>query len=321
MRCGWKTLPFPTPKGQIGGHEGVGVVHKLGPGTDARTVKLGDRVGVKWAADACGTCMPCRNGFDGHCNLHKISGYIWTMTSQAASLANIIGRYFTPGTFAEYVLAPANYVTPIPDKLESADAAPMLCAGLTSYSALRKCGAKSGQWVVVSGAGGGLGHLAIQIGARGMAYRMIGIDHGSKEALIKDCGAEAFVDVTKFDDKGIAEEIQRITDGAGAKAVIVCAGVNAAYAQALPMLQFGGTMVCVGVPEGELQPIPNAYPARLLRIQARIIGSSIGSQLEAIEVLDMAARGIVKTHYRLEKLDKLGDVFREMADNKMEGRV
>jgi propanol-preferring alcohol dehydrogenase len=280
-----------------------GIVCKFGQGADKGAVKLGDRVGIKWTAAACGTCRRCRNGFDGHCSTVKISGY------------------FTPGTFAEYAIAPANYVTPIPAGLDSAEAAPMLCAGLTTYSALRKCGAKSGDWVVVSGAGGGLGHLAIQLGARGMAFRMIGIDHGSKEAIVKECGAEAFVDMTKFDDKSIAEEVLRITDGEGAAAVIVCAGSNKAYGQALPMLGFGGTVVCVGIPDGELAPISNAYPGTLLPNQSHIVGSSIGSQREAIEVLKFAARGVVKTHYRLEKLDKLGEVFQKMADGKMEGRV
>lgn len=197
----------------------------------------------------------------------------------------------------------------------------MLCAGLTSYSALRKCGAKSGDWVVVSGAGGGLGHLAIQLGARGMAFRMIGIDHGSKEGIVNECGAEAFLDMTKFDDKSIAEEIHRITDGEGAAAVIVCAGSNRAYGQALPMLGFGGSVVCVGLPDGELQPISNAFPGTILPNESHIVGSSIGSQREAIEVLAFAARGVVKTHYRLEKLEKLGEVFQQMAGGKMEGRV
>lgn len=247
--------------------------------------------------------------------------YPSSILAGAVMLTDLICRYFTPGTFAQYVIARANYVTPIPHKLESADAAPMLCAGLTSYSALRKCGAKSGQWVVVSGAGGGLGHLAIQIGARGMALRMVGIDHGSKEALVKECGAEAFVDMSKFNDEGIAAEIRRITDGVGAKAVIVCAGSNRAYTQALSLLQFGGTVVCVGIPEGELAPISTAYPGTLIAGQVHVIGSSVGSQIEAIEVLDMAARGIVKTHYRLEPLEKLNEVFHDMANNILGGRV
>jgi len=279
-------------------------VQKLGPGSEIGTVKLGDRVGIKWAAAMCGTCMPCRNGFDGHCTMFKVSGY------------------FTPGTFAQYALAPANYVTSIPEKLGSADAAPLLCAGLTSYSALRKCGANSGDWVVISGAGGGLGHLAVQIGARGMAYRIIGLDHGSKEALVKDCGAEHFLDITKFSSsEDLAKEIQKLTDGQGAASVVVCAGVNAAYAQGLGMLAFGGTMVCVGIPDGERKEIGNAFPANLVGSQKRIVGSSIGSQREAIEILAMAARGVVRTHYRLDKLENLTEVFQEMEENKMEGRV
>lgn len=232
-----------------------------------------------------------------------------------------VPRYFTPGTFAEYALGPANYVTPIPKKLDSAEAAPMLCAGLTSYSALRKCGAKSGSWVVILGAGGGLGHLAIQIAKNGMAYRVIGVDHSCKESLVKECGAEAFIDMMKFDETTMGDEVKRITEGAGAAAVIVCAGSNIAYGQALPMLQFGGTMVCVGMPNGELTPIANAFPMTIATGNTHIVGSSIGSQREAIEVLEMAARGVVKTHYRLEKLEKLGEVFQDMAGGKLEGRV
>lgn len=243
------------------------------------------------------------------------------MNSNDLTVLRFLDRYYTPGTFAEYVVSSANYVTPIPEKLESADAAPMLCAGLTSYSALRKCNAKSGEWVVITGAGGGLGHLAVQIAARGMAYRVIGIDHGSKERFVEDCGAEAFVDLTKFDDKTIADEIKRITGGLGAAAVVVCAGSNAAYGQALPMLQFGGTMVCVGMPDGELKPISNAFPMTLAVTHTQIVGSSIGSQREAVEVLALAARGLVKTHHRLEKLEGLEMTFKHMAENKLEGRV
>ena len=143
--------------------------------------------------------------------------------------------------------APGNYVTKIPDNLSSADAAPMLCAGITTYAALRKCQAKSGQWVVISGAGGGLGHIACQLAAHGMAMRVIGIDHGSKEKVVRDSGAEAFVDITKYDDESIAKEVIRITGGQGASAVIVCTASNKAYDQSLDFLRFGGTMVCVGI--------------------------------------------------------------------------
>ena len=212
-------------------------------------------------------------------------------------------------------------MTPIPEGLDSADAAPMLCAGVTVYAALRKSEAKGGQWVVIAGAGGGLGHLGIQIGAKGMAMRMIGVDHGSKEKLVMDCGAEAFVDITKFDDKTIGEEVKRITGGVGASAVIVCTASNRAYAQALSFLRTGGTLVCVGMPEGDLVPIAGAFPSVIVTRNQKIVGIAVGNQKEAIEVLEMAARGIVKAHYKVEKMDKLTEIFKEMAGLKVQGRV
>jgi len=92
-----------------------------------------------------------------------------------------------------------------------------------------------------------------------MAYRVIGVDHGSKEGLAKECGAEVFIDITKFDDKTIGEEVKKVTGGLGASAVIVCTASNRAYAQALSFLRFGGTLVCVGMPEGDSQPVSISY--------------------------------------------------------------
>ncbi|KAG7007055.1 alcohol dehydrogenase 2 [Physcia stellaris] len=214
-----------------------------------------------------------------------------------------------------------SYVTPIPDELESADAAPMLCAGITTYAALRRSGAKSGQWVVIAGAGGGLGHIACQLASRGMALRVIGIDDGSKEQLAKDCGAEHFIDITKHDDQSIAEEVLKLTGGLGASAVLVCTASNKAYSQALDFLRFGGTVVCVGLPEGEPQPIGKGYPATLIFKQATITAVAVGNRRDAIECMDFAARGIVKTHVRVEKMEKLTDVFQELKEAKLKGRV
>lgn len=145
------------------------------------------------------------------------------------------------------------------------------------------------------GAGGGLGHLALQIGARGMGFRMIGIDAGEKEQLAKDCGAEAFFDVTKYGrdadgNKQLAADVKAATGGLGAAAVVVCTASNAAYAQALSFLKFYGTVVCVGVPEGEQVPIGGADPGTMLASQFRIVGSAVGDRREAIETLEMASR-------------------------------
>ena len=201
-----------------------------------------------------------------------------------------------------------SYATPIPDGLSSESAAPMLCAGITTYAALRKSGARAGQWVVISGAGGGLGHLACQIASRGMALRVIGLDHGSKKDLALQSGAEHFFDVFAHDDASLAEEIKKVTGGLGASAVVVCTASNKAYAQALDFLRFGGTLVCVGMPEGKPVAIEKAYPAAMVFKELNIRASAVGNRRDAVECLEMAARGVVKTHYRLEKMEKLTEV-------------
>ena len=190
----------------------------------------------------------------------------------------------------------------------------MLCAGVTTYAALRKSGAKSGQWVVISGAGGGLGHIAVQLAAKGMALRVIGIDSADKEQLARDCGAEHFIALDKHpaddDDEGksMAEEVVKTAGGLGASAVIVCTASNAAYAQALDFVRFNGSVVCVGIPEGEPKAMAKAYPATFVFKQATVTAVAVGNRRDAIEVMDFAARGVVKTRYRVEKLDKLTEV-------------
>lgn len=125
----------------------------------------------------------------------------------------------------------------------------MLCAGVTTYAALRKSKVEPGGWVVIAGAGGGLGHIAVQLASRGMALRVIGIDVASKKDLVMDCGAEHFVDIMAHDDdKSIVEEVMQLTGGLGAHAVIVCSGSNKAYSQSLDLIRFNGTVVCVGMP-------------------------------------------------------------------------
>jgi propanol-preferring alcohol dehydrogenase len=300
MTNSWRGLPFPTPQGQVGGHEGVGSIVKLGPGSEAQGVKVGDRVGVKWLAGICYNCPACLEGIDASCTAGKVSGY------------------YTPGTFQQYVLSPANYVTPIPEGLESADAAPMLCAGVTVYSALRKSGVQSGQTVAILGAGGGLGHLAVQIASKGMAMRVIGIDADEKKDLVLASGAEHFIPLSVGDT---AKAVMDLTGGIGAHAAIVVTAANAAYATSVDMIKYNGTVVCVGVPEGDLKPIASAFPTSIIMKSLKIVGSAVGNRKEAIDTLDMAARGIIRTHYRTEKMEKLTQIFEQMHAMKLQGRV
>lgn len=291
--------------GQVGGHEGVGVVTQLGPLCEGSDISLGDRVGIKWIASACGNCIPCFAGADGICSKAEVSGYTW------------------PGTFQQYALAPVHYVTPIPDSLASDIAAPLLCGGVTVYSALKKSHAQAGDWVVIAGAGGGLGHLGVQLGSRGMGLRIIGLDFGSKELFVKECGAEAFIDITKHpggdECNSVADEILAITGGDGAAAAIMCSASNSAYAQAIPYLKFNGTLVCVGVPS-DVKPIASAYPHLMVGKQLAIVGSTVGNRRDAIETLCMAQR-ISTGPFRLEKVHNITSVFADMKAGKLQGRV
>ncbi|KAK5120270.1 hypothetical protein LTR85_006476 [Meristemomyces frigidus] len=296
----WAGLPAPTQPGQVGGHEGVGKIVKMGAGTENSNVKVGDRVGIKWISAICDSCPACLAGHDGVCFNQKVSGY------------------YTPGTFQQYVCGPANYVTPIPESLPSDAAAPMLCAGVTVYSALRKSGAQAGDWVVLLGAGGGLGHLACQIASRGMGLRVIGIDAGNKKDLATECGAEVFIDHTQGKAE---EEVKKATGGLGAQAVLVLTAANGAYASAMGLLKFGGTLVCVGLPEGELKAIATAYPQFLVAKAQRIVGVAVGNRKEAIETLEMAERGIVKTHFTTCNMEELTKTFEEMDRGELKGRV
>jgi len=300
MMNSWAGLPLPIEAGQVGGHEGVGKVVKLGPGAESSAIKLGDRVGIKWVSATCDSCPACLAGHDGVCFNLKVSGY------------------YTPGTFQQYVLGPARYVTPIPESLPSDAAAPMLCAGVTVVSALRKSTAQAGDWVVLLGAGGGLGHLAVQAAGKAMGMRVIGVDHGSKKDLVMECGAELFIDHTQGK---VEEEVMKATGGLGAKAVLVLTAANAAYASSMGLLSFGGTMVCVGLPEGDLKPIATAYPQFIIAKEQSIKGSAVGDRKDAIETLRFAERGLLKTHFRTCKMDEVTSVFEQMERGEVQGRV
>lgn len=227
----------------------------------------------------------------------------------------MISGYSVPGTFQEYVLGPAHYVTPIPEGLDSAMAAPLLCGGVTVYAALRKSRAQAGDWVAISGAGGGLGHLALQVG-KAMGFRMLGLDISGKEELVSQCGAEKFVDV-----KGdVLQDVLSVTGGEGVAAVLVCNAANEAYATAMDVLKFNGTLVCVGLPDGTPVPIAKAFPAAMVFRQLNIVGSAVGNRKEAAEVLALASRGLVKTNFTLQKKEDLSKAFEEMKAGRVRGR-
>lgn len=237
---------------------GLGEVLSHGPGVTSPPV--GARVGIKYAAGACLSCANCLQGGETTCTSaadYRISGYLY------------------PGTFQQYVVSPASYVTPVPDGAlgDLAAAAPLMCGGVSVYAALKRAAVRQGDWVVVSGAGGGLGHLAVQY-ARVMGGRVLGVDLGSKEALVRQLGAEAFLDFAAFESDGALAAAVRGRTGGGAQVVLMCASSARAYASGMKWLGFRGKLCCLGLPEPESEPALAANILEMVTKELTIMGES-----------------------------------------------
>jgi alcohol dehydrogenase, propanol-preferring len=167
-----------------------------------------------------------------------------------------LSGFTVDGTFQQYVVSYVNHVTKIPDGIESAAAASILCAGVTTYRAIKYSQTQAGDWIVLPGAGGGLGHLAVQY-ARVRGLRVIAIDTGAdKKALCERLGAEVWIDFKETKD--IVGAIRQATGGLGAHAAVVTAATGAAYSQAVDYLRNGGTLMAVGLP-GEAKLDANIF--------------------------------------------------------------
>ena len=279
------TLPF-TP-----GHEGAGIVVALGQGVTH--LKEGDRVGIAWLHSACGHCEFCLSGWETLCLEQKNSGYS------------------VNGSFAQFALAQADYLGRIPGNLSFVDAAPILCAGVTTYKGLKETGARPGEWVVISGVGG-LGHVAVQY-AKAMGLHVAAVDLGpEKMALARTLGAEIAIDARSQDPSA---EIQKQIGGA--QGVLVTAVSTGAFKQAIGMLRRGGTCVLNGLPAGEFPVsifdlVLNGYTIR---------GSIVGTRLDLEEALTFAAEGKVKATIEVLPLESINDVFSRLKTGKVNGRV
>jgi propanol-preferring alcohol dehydrogenase len=276
----------------IPGHEAIGIVVELGAGVTA--VKQGDRVGVPWLYSACGHCEYCLSAWETVCGQAKFGGYTQN------------------GGFAEYIIADPNYVAHIPAGLDPRAAAPLICAGLTSYKGIKETGARPGEWVAISGVGG-LGHLAIQYAkAMGLFVAAVDIDDG-KLAHAKKLGADLLVNAQHTD---AAEAVKKGTDG-GAHGVLITAPSLIAFKQGVGMTRKTGTCVLVGLPPGE-------FPVPLFDVVANCItirGSFVGTRQDMAEALAFAAAGKVKVDFELQPLSAINDVFERLEHGKVPSRV
>lgn len=278
-------LPF------IPGHEGVGEVAEVGAGVTH--LKEGDRVGMPWLHTACGRCPHCVGGWETLCESQQMTGYT------------------VNGGYAEYVLADANYVGRLPDALEFGPAAPVLCAGVTVYKALKETEARPGQWVAISGVGG-LGHMAVQY-AKAMGLHVLAVDVAEdKLALARSLGADVALNAAEVDP---AVEAQKLVGGV--HAALVTAVSTKAFAQAVGMLRRGGFMSLVGLPPGSF-PLP-IFEIVLKRITVR--GSIVGTRNDLAEALAFAGEGKVASHFAWGEIDDINAIFDRMRRGEIEGRV
>jgi alcohol dehydrogenase, propanol-preferring len=146
-----------------------------------------------------------------------------------------------------------------------------MCGGITVYTALKRAGVKFGDWVLICGAGGGLGHLGIQY-AKALGARVVAVDVGSKEEFCRSLGADEFVDFSQYEDDDKLETKVKEVTGGGARIVLQCSSSNRAYAQAVSWLGFRGTLVVLGVPEGKEVPIGGAKVGIMINQELTIFG-------------------------------------------------
>ena len=283
----WPVKPTPP---FIPGHEGVGQVAEVGRNVTA--VKEGDRVGIPWLHSACGHCQHCVGGWETLCTAQSNTGYS------------------VNGGFAEYVLADPDYVGRLPDGLDFAPAAPVLCAGVTVYKGLKETDTRPGQTVAILGVGG-LGHMAVQY-AKAMGLHVIAVDIAEdKLALAEKLGADQVINAAESDP---VAEVQK---GGGVEGVLVTAVAPQSFAQGVGMLARGGTMSLVGLPPGDF-PL-SIFDTVLNRKTIR--GSIVGTRLDLSESLQFAAEGKVAAHYSTGRLDDINAIFERMRQGTIEGRI
>jgi alcohol dehydrogenase, propanol-preferring len=284
------------PTRRILGHEGVGRVVQLGSGISDSQVRLGQRVGVAWQRDICGACAMCL-----------------TEGGETRCLEQLNSGRKVDGTFAEYTLVPYRYLTTLPEGPDDEMLAPILCGGVTIYKGLKICGATPGQWIVISGAGGGVGSLGIQF-SKAMGYRTIAIDAGKEKGeYCLSLGAEVYIDLTTAADVPLV--VRERTGGRGASAALVTAGSGKAYQDALGMLGPFGRLVCIGIPPPF--QLVTFHPLLFIDMGITVIGSAVGTRLDIQEAISFVERGLVRPTVQMTTLDKLSAISEQITQGKV----
>jgi alcohol dehydrogenase, propanol-preferring len=273
------SLPF------IPGHEGVGIVERLGSG-NAHGVAVGDRVAIPWLGYACGDCRYCNSGRETLCHDQLNTGYSIN------------------GGFAEYAVGYARHVVKVPEGIDPIDAAPLTCAGVTTYKAVKSSGARSSDLVAVFGAGG-LGHLAIQY-ARITGASVVAVDINEERLqTARELGAEHVIHAGEEDPAAV---LQRL---GGADVAVSTAVSPSAFEQAMGGLARGGRLVCVGLPAENDMKVP-IFQTVLGGLS--LAGSIVGTHHDLEEVFALHRRGLTRVLSVERSLDDINEAVEQVLD-------
>lgn len=284
----WPVKPAPP---FVPGHEGVGIIERTGE--NVTRVKAGDRVAVPWLGSACGECEYCITGWETLCESQHNTGYS------------------IDGGWAEYVIADGRYVVKVPEGVDPFEAAPLTCAGVTTYKAVKVSGARPSDLVAIFGIGG-LGHLALQYaqiaGAQVVAVDLI----DDKLDMARELGAAYTVNARETDP---ADYIR----GEGGADVAIALAVNpTSFEQAYRSLKRGGTLVLVGLPADNNMNLP-IFETVLNGIT--VVGSIVGTRVDLQEVFELHSAGKTAVHYHVRKLDEVNDAIRDVEDGRVDARL
>jgi propanol-preferring alcohol dehydrogenase len=287
-RGDWPVKPTPP---FVPGHEGIGRIESVGAGVTSRAV--GDRVAIAWLGYACGDCHYCLTGWETLCGQQRNSGYS------------------VDGAFAEYAIVPAAFATQVPDGIPSVEAAPLTCAGVTTYKAVKVAGVSSAETVAIFGVGG-LGHLALQYARIAGAFTVAVDVKEHKLAMARELGADHLVNAAQTDP---VEAIQAL---GGADVAIALAASAESFQQAFRSLRRGGRLVCVGLPARGTLSIP-IFDTVLGGIS--VIGSIVGTRNDLADVFRLHAAGRTRIVAVERKLDEVNQAIDEVLAGDVAARI
>jgi D-arabinose 1-dehydrogenase-like Zn-dependent alcohol dehydrogenase len=279
-------IQFP----RVPGHEVVGILDAVG--ADVPEWKVGARVGVGWHGGHCGHCVSCRRGDFITCTTGQVPGISYD------------------GGYAEYMVAPFEALAAVPDELSSVEAAPLLCAGITTFNALRHSGAGPGAVVAVLGIGG-LGHLGVQFAAK-MGFHTVAVARGTdKEPLARKLGAQHYIDSTS---QNVAQELTKL---GGAKVILATVTDSKSMSEAVAGLGVDGKLMVIGA---SMQPI-EVPPLALISARRSIVGWPSGTSKDSEDTLDFSVLSSIRPLIETFPLARAAEAYERMMSGKARFRV